>query len=140
MPPYFGSNERWAVEKNLPAAYELGIIEEGEILCELEGASYGTAPGLLVVSDLKVSWIWRSIFGRSMRTWTVPLGDVIDVEAAERSALGATEGVLRVTFRGDDAPRARRSRAIERMGLGKFATLLGENERPLFCEDARLDM
>src|SRR5688500_6422597 len=57
MTPLFGSNDETAAEMYLPRLHRLGVLEDGEVMCEVEGASRESNPGLVVVTDLAVHFI-----------------------------------------------------------------------------------
>ena len=55
-------------------------MEAGEIFCELEGAGYETEPGLLIVTDLKLLWLHKSLLRRPTRVISLPLGEIEGAE------------------------------------------------------------
>jgi hypothetical protein len=125
---YFGSNDETAVRWNLGKVYELGLVKEGEILCELEGAAHGSDPGLLVVTDLKVLFVRRPLVGRTTAR-SLPLERVVRAEASMGGPFRRTKGRLVISVRGDELP------AAKRLGLGRFGDLLQDGEVPLLHEE-----
>jgi hypothetical protein len=130
MPRLLGTNDQFAVEWHLPRLYELGILLDGEVVCEVEGAARGSQHGVLLVSHLAVRFVARTLFGSKSHVLSVGLEDVERVEVEERRVFRRKEGVLVLwRRRTDDDP------TFESERLGKFATLLDEGERLVYVAD-----
>lgn len=127
MAPLFGSNDEHAVQWHLPKVYELGLIDAGEIVCEVEGAIRDDHPGVLVVTDLQVIHLDRGIFGPT--TYAVRLADVVDAEVYEPRGfrlLSAGAGLALAT---------RRAGSANWVDIGQFRELLADGERALALEE-----
>ena len=81
MTPVFGSNDETVVRWELPRLLELGLLQEGEIMCEVEGAYDGSRHGALVVTDLAVHFLSRGVFGPS-RNYGLSIG-LEEIESVE---------------------------------------------------------
>jgi hypothetical protein len=57
----FGSNDETAVAVHLPRFLELGLLQDGEIMCEVEGATHASNLGVLVITDLALHFFSRGL-------------------------------------------------------------------------------
>jgi hypothetical protein len=119
-----GSNDEFAVRWNLPRLYALGLLEDGEIICELEGASYRAAPGLLVVTDLRVIFLRRHVFRGKTDVVSIALDEVRSTEtlgwAHRYGTLELERGLGSCTREPGDA--------LQRRRLGRFRSSIPDGE------------
>jgi hypothetical protein len=131
--PVYGSNDDLAVYWHLPVAGTL--LEHREIMCEVEGAVFGTNPGLLIVTDLRVLFGGRKLLRRKLKcSYSTSLGDIASAEAEERRRwprkrkMGVV--ILLLPKAVVDEPPVAENPVREK--LGPFAALLDGGEVP--CE------
>jgi Bacterial PH domain len=135
MPLYFGANDKDAVRWHLPWLYEAGLLQEGEILCEVEDAMYDERLGALVVTDRAVVFGCRDALGSHHVVVAVELGNVVSVEIRKPTALRRA-GVLVLKRRATSD--ASSWTEFENAELGRFANLLDDDEIVLGCADGSL--
>jgi hypothetical protein len=133
--PLYGSNDDLAVRFDLPRLLELGLLQDGEIMCEVEGAHLGARRGVLVVTDLAVHFLSRGTF-RPSRNHGVSIGlpeiestELCDSEPWHRRGSGAF--LITRTRRSDepdlgDAPGEDRPRYAELLEPGEICHVIDE--------------
>jgi len=137
MSPFFGSNDENAARWRLPVVAEL--LDEGEILCDLEGADCaGVGIGLLVVTDLRVLFVQRAVFGREVHVVSVRLEDVVSAETFESDSFLRRQnlGALAISRRRSLGDWATQPHDAVIDVLGQFAGLLEEGETLCDAEKA----
>lgn len=124
--PRFGSNDEFAVQWHLPRVEELGLLEPGEVYCEVEGAAHGSWPGVLVVTDLKVIFVTRSSLGRKTGVIEIVLSEI--VEARSSGNRRGTRGKVTVVRSQEEVRTESFVTPVVLSDLGRFGVVLGAGE------------
>jgi Bacterial PH domain len=88
---------------NLKRLNELGTLALDEMIVDHERVGLGTAPGLLLVTDRRVLYFRASPLTGKSRLVSLPLSDIVDVEASERRSPIRKTGVLTVRSTVEDS-------------------------------------
>lgn len=75
---------------------KLGLLDNGEILCEFEAAGIGTRPGALVVTDRRILFLHTGLVRRQTDVVEIPLHDVTQADASSERVLFKDCGIVEV--------------------------------------------